>query len=280
MCSHIVITLWSHLFDLIVFVKNLLDIWLNFLILELNDKAVNPGNIFWLAWYLKLSNHTWHIFSMMNEILAIYCDTVYVSLRFSLKLPILMHSKHGVRCWPCCERPFIIQHIYIILCILVVMVIFIANITMKSSIEGQTRANFCYINYDSSSNSSVSLKEFSYDIHIYSRSGVLFGLLFSTLRVTHQNHSYIPVDDFNQIWSVVVCTYVVLASMVCDVLRWIWSSMVRNCNASFMLPLTMHLLSIERANRPKLHDMFNARDARVWQRAFPVGFPVRVSASN
>ena len=44
--------------------------------------------------------------------------------------------------------------------------------------------------------------------------------------------------------------------------------------------LTTHLLSIERADWPKLHDMFKARDAIVWQREFPVGFPVEVSALN
>ena len=44
--------------------------------------------------------------------------------------------------------------------------------------------------------------------------------------------------------------------------------------------LTTHPLSIERADRPKLHDMFEARDANVWQREFPVGFPVEVSALN
>ena len=38
--------------------------------------------------------------------------------------------------------------------------------------------------------------------------------------------------------------------------------------------VTTHLLSIERADWPKLHDMFKARDANVWQREFPVGFPV------
>ena len=44
--------------------------------------------------------------------------------------------------------------------------------------------------------------------------------------------------------------------------------------------LTMHLLSIERADWPKLHDMFEACDANVWQREFPVGFPVEVSDLN
>ena len=44
--------------------------------------------------------------------------------------------------------------------------------------------------------------------------------------------------------------------------------------------VTTHLLSIERADWPKLHDMFKARDANLWQRGFPVGFPVEVSALN
>ena len=44
--------------------------------------------------------------------------------------------------------------------------------------------------------------------------------------------------------------------------------------------LTTHLLSIERADWPKLHDMFKARDANVWQGEFPVGFPVEISALN
>ena len=44
--------------------------------------------------------------------------------------------------------------------------------------------------------------------------------------------------------------------------------------------LTTHLLSIERANWPKLHDMFKARDANVWQRESQVRFPVEISAIN
>ena len=53
-------------------------------------------------------------------------------------------------------------------------------------------------------------------------------------------------------------------------------------NAPFwqMFQVTTHLLSIERADWPNLHDMFKARDANVWQREFPVGFPVEVSALN
>ena len=37
-----------------------------------------------------------------------------------------------------------------------------------------------------------------------------------------------------------------------------------------VVTLTMHLLSIEHADWPKLHDMFKSRDANVWQREFPV----------
>ena len=44
--------------------------------------------------------------------------------------------------------------------------------------------------------------------------------------------------------------------------------------------ITTHLLSIEWAHWPKLHDMFKARDAIAWQREFAVGFPVEVSALN
>ena len=41
---------------------------------------------------------------------------------------------------------------------------------------------------------------------------------------------------------------------------------------------TTHMLSIERADWPRLHDMFKARDAKAWQGEFPVGFPIRVCA--
>ena len=55
---------------------------------------------------------------------------------------------------------------------------------------------------------------------------------------------------------------------------------VSNCNFCHIHSITTHLLSIERAYCLKLHDMFKARDANVWQREFPVGFPVEVSALN
>ena len=42
--------------------------------------------------------------------------------------------------------------------------------------------------------------------------------------------------------------------------------------------ITTHMLSIERAGWPKLHDMFKARDAKTRQRKFPVGFPLSVWA--
>ena len=44
--------------------------------------------------------------------------------------------------------------------------------------------------------------------------------------------------------------------------------------------LTTQMLSIERADWPKLYDMFKARDTQAWQREFPVGFSFRVCASN
>ena len=46
------------------------------------------------------------------------------------------------------------------------------------------------------------------------------------------------------------------------------------------ITVTTHLLSIECVDWPKLHDMFKAYDANVWQREFPVGFPVEISALN
>ena len=49
---------------------------------------------------------------------------------------------------------------------------------------------------------------------------------------------------------------------------------------SHVIYLTMHLLSIQRTDWPKLHDMFKARDAKTWQRSFPLGFPVTICASN
>ena len=40
------------------------------------------------------------------------------------------------------------------------------------------------------------------------------------------------------------------------------------------------MVSIERADWLKLHDMLNVRDAKSWRRLFPEGFPVRVCALN
>ena len=48
----------------------------------------------------------------------------------------------------------------------------------------------------------------------------------------------------------------------------------------FVHIITTHLLSVERADWPKLHDMFKARDAKAWQRGFPVGFSVTICAPN
>ena len=42
----------------------------------------------------------------------------------------------------------------------------------------------------------------------------------------------------------------------------------------------MHLISIERADWPKLYNLFKVCDTNVWQREFPVGFPLEVSALN
>ena len=47
-----------------------------------------------------------------------------------------------------------------------------------------------------------------------------------------------------------------------------------------VIKVNMHLLSIERADWPKLHDMLKACEANVWQREFPVGFLVELSALN
>ena len=57
-------------------------------------------------------------------------------------------------------------------------------------------------------------------------------------------------------WIVYICFVVVVSS---------------GLNASM---LTTHLLSIERADWSKQLDVFKARDAKIWQREFPVGFPV------
>ena len=47
-----------------------------------------------------------------------------------------------------------------------------------------------------------------------------------------------------------------------------------------VLSKTTHLLSIEGADWPRLHNMFKARGVDTWQHEFPVGFPVEVSALN
>ena len=50
------------------------------------------------------------------------------------------------------------------------------------------------------------------------------------------------------------------------------------CRMYLRIPLTTHLLSIERHDWPKLHDMLKARDAKTGQRKFPAGFRVRFCA--
>ena len=42
----------------------------------------------------------------------------------------------------------------------------------------------------------------------------------------------------------------------------------------------MHLLSIERTDWPKLHDMFKACENNTWQCEFHAGVPVEVCALN
>ena len=51
-------------------------------------------------------------------------------------------------------------------------------------------------------------------------------------------------------------------------------------NVFIALAITTHLVYIDCADRPKLQDMFNARDVKTWQRKLPVGFPDRVCALN
>ena len=58
------------------------------------------------------------------------------------------------------------------------------------------------------------------------------------------------------------------------------SHWIEETNKSCHTIITTHLFFIERADWPKVHDMFKARDAIAWQREFPVGFPLRVCASN
>ena len=51
---------------------------------------------------------------------------------------------------------------------------------------------------------------------------------------------------------------------------------LQNSKLQILYSLTTHLLSIERADWPKLHAVFKARDPNTWQ----VGFPVEVCALN
>ena len=50
------------------------------------------------------------------------------------------------------------------------------------------------------------------------------------------------------------------------------------CAMAWLQPRTCFF--IERADWPKLHDIFKAGDSNVWQSKFPEGFPVEVSALN
>ena len=54
----------------------------------------------------------------------------------------------------------------------------------------------------------------------------------------------------------------------------------QSCSKQSFYHVTTHLLSIDRADWPKLHDMFKACDAIIWQREFPLGFRIVVSALN
>ena len=54
----------------------------------------------------------------------------------------------------------------------------------------------------------------------------------------------------------------------------------KQLDVSHHIVITTHLLSIERADWPMLHDMFKARDSKTWQRKFPVVFPARVCDLN
>ena len=58
----------------------------------------------------------------------------------------------------------------------------------------------------------------------------------------------------------------------CNVIIW---CCIQHCSDR---GVTTHLLSIECSDWPKLHEIFEALDAKTWQRKFPAGFPVRVYA--
>ena len=71
-------------------------------------------------------------------------------------------------------------------------------------------------------------------------------------------------------------------SLTLLVLTWdpILTNSLGNHGVARVSSITTHLLSIERADWPMLHDMFKARDVKAWQREFPVGFLVWVCPSN
>ena len=76
--------------------------------------------------------------------------------------------------------------------------------------------------------------------------------------------------------------YMILTAFICSSL---WSLIVYCYAIRIMVwiisfVLTTHLISIKRADWPKLHDMSKTRDCKAWQRKFPVGYPVTICALN
>ena len=78
----------------------------------------------------------------------------------------------------------------------------------------------------------------------------------------------------------------ICACVFCNVVGWHYPIATITLPLNEINPLsrywtvTTHLLSIGRADWQKLHYMFNARDAKSWQRELPVGFQVRNCALN
>ena len=78
----------------------------------------------------------------------------------------------------------------------------------------------------------------------------------------------------------------ICACVFCNVVGWHYTIPTITLPLNGKNPLsrywtvTTHLLSIGRADWLKLHYMFNACDAKSWQRELPVGFPVRNCALN
>ena len=94
------------------------------------------------------------------------------------------------------------------------------------------------------------------DQFILSHAGPVSTILSTTGQITDTERSHRPI-----------MTYFYLGS---------WKIIVDGLHGSF----NQHLLSNERADWPKLHDIFKARDAKTWKREFPVWFPFKVCASN